>query len=414
MIHSSVRHLTILLTAVVLGTAAAMAQTPAAGSPAPDVSTDTSADSTAAALPTDLHAGFLIAEPGPAFYSAHGHCAVRLTCPSHGLDYCFTFCMDATLWHYIQYFRGTALAQYACIPTEAFLQDYVEENRTVVEHEINLTVDQVRALWRLFDEEAMRGPHYHFDFLRKNCSSMSLRAVERCLGDEHLVFGSLPPVVAGTYRQFIRRAAPDRPWTYFVWSTLVGRVGEEVGVTEDKVAPPVFVETLQQAAFVKADGSSRPVLTGNTTLMVEGGTIWTNRGLTPTSFFLLLTLLALVVTVLQVCRRGTALVKAFDVLLFAAQTVLGLFVFHQACLSNLDVMHYNWNLLVLNPLPVVLWACLHRRSWFRWVWLAFVGVLVLYMLLSFVTPQIGLYQVLMALPLLIRAAAHVWLAAPSR
>lgn len=389
------------MTAAVLGTVAAMAQSDA---PASDAS---AADSAAvAALPTDLHASFVIATPGPSIYSAYGHCAVRLTCPSHDLDYCFTFCMDATLEHYIQFFRGTALAQYACIPTEAFLQDYIDEDRTVVDHEINLSVEQIRTLWQLYDEEIMRGPHFHFDFLRKNCSSMSLRAVERCLGNDRLSYGELPTAVSGTYRRFLRMASVDRPWSFFVWGTLLGKVGEETGQVEDKVAPPYFVETLEHATLVSADGSARPVLNGNTTTLVVGGRDWSRKAFPPVVAFLLLTALAMVVTWLQWRRKASAFVSVFDALLLVAQTLAGIAVFHQCCLSSLDVMHGNWNLLVLNPLPILLWLCLHKRPWFSRVWTVCAVVVLAYCALALFTPQVGMLQVLMALPLLLRTAAN--------
>ena len=384
-----------------LGTAAAVAQT---DMPASDTAV---ADSAAAvALPTDLHAGFVVATSGPSFYSAYGHCAVHLTCPSHNLDYCFTFCMDATFEHYVQFFRGTALAQYACIPTEVFLRDYVEEGRSVEDYEINLTVEQIRTLWQLLDEECQRGPHFHFDFLRKNCSSMSLRAVERCFGDDHLSFGELPDALTGTYRYFLRKASTQRPWSYLIWGTLLGSVGEQQGTIEDKASPEYIIETLSKATLVNVDCSSRPVLTGNVTTLVEGNRSWDRTTFPPVWALSILTLLALLVTLLQWRGKGIPVVHLFDGLLLVVQTLVGIAVFHQSCLSGLDIMHSNWNLLVLNPLPVLLWICLHRRPWFPKVWLGCAIVVLIYIALSVFTPQIGLLQVLMALPLLLRTVGN--------
>lgn len=377
-----------------LSTAAAVAQS------------DASADSTAvASLPTDLHAGFVVATSGPSIYSAYGHCALHLTCPSHGLDYCFTFCMDATFEHFVQFFRGTALAQYACIPTEAFLQDYVDEGRTVVDYEINLTQNQIRSLWQLLDEECQIGPHYHFDFLRKNCSSMSLRAVERCLGGDRLSFGRLPSAISGTYRYFLREASLQRPWSYFIWGTLLGSVGEEQGVVEDKASPAYIIETLQQATIESADGNSRPVLTGSTTPLLEGDRCWDRTTFPPTLVLSLFAFVALLITLLHWRRQALPIVRLFDGLLLIIQTLAGIVMFHQSFLSGLDVMHSNWNLLVLNPLPALLWFCLHRRPWFHYMWMGCAVILVCYLLLAFFTPQVGLLQVLMALPLLLRTTA---------
>lgn len=221
-----------VLTVAVLGTATARADEGGVG------------DEQAVALPTDLHAGFLVADPGPAFYSAYGHCALRLTCPSHDLDYCFTFCMDATPKNYIDFFRGKAYAQYACVATDTYMKEYVDEGRSVTVYDLNLDAEQVRTLWQLLDEEAMSRPHIYFDMLRNHCSSMSVRGMKRCLGSDKLVFDSLPEPLCGSYRDYLHSMSAEQPWVDFIWSTMLGAVGEEKGRTEDKLAPPYLVEAL--------------------------------------------------------------------------------------------------------------------------------------------------------------------------
>ena len=47
-------------------------------------------DSTQASLPTDVYAYYVVVTPGNTLASLFGHAAIRMSCPSAGLDYCFT------------------------------------------------------------------------------------------------------------------------------------------------------------------------------------------------------------------------------------------------------------------------------------------------------------------------------------
>lgn len=382
-----------VLTVAVLGTATARADEGGVG------------DEQAVALPTDLHAGFLVADPGPAFYSAYGHCALRLTCPSHDLDYCFTFCMDATPKNYIDFFRGKAYAQYACVATDTYMKEYVDEGRSVTVYDLNLDAEQVRTLWQLLDEEAMSRPHIYFDMLRNHCSSMSVRGMKRCLGSDKLVFDSLPEPLCGSYRDYLHSMSAERPWVDFIWSTMLGAVGEEKGRTEDKLAPPYLVEALQHAHFVSEEGAERPVLTGQQEVLFTGQADYSRDGFPPIVLFLILSAVALLVSIGERLGKGKKVAWGFDALLLTVQTLLGLVMVYLCFFSALCVGHKALIVLVLNPLPFVLWLVARKKRWYKKVWVVYAVVLMAYVLLVFVTPQVDIPHVLMALPLLIRCGA---------
>ena len=48
------------------------------------------ADSAETALPVDVSAYYVEVTPGSTYASVFGHAAIRMSCPSAGLDYCFT------------------------------------------------------------------------------------------------------------------------------------------------------------------------------------------------------------------------------------------------------------------------------------------------------------------------------------
>ena len=139
--------------------------------------------------------------PGDKVYSLYGHTALRLECPSHGLDYCFTFEMALTADEQMRFLLSTAKAGFMAARTDLFFANYRKEGRSISQQQLNLLPQEEQQLWRMLDEELKRGAHWDYNFLTTNCSSMCVWMVERALtaGGEQLVYGTLPAALTGTY-----------------------------------------------------------------------------------------------------------------------------------------------------------------------------------------------------------------------
>lgn len=361
------------------------------------------------ALPTDLHASFLIADPGLDFYSSYGHCVIRLQCPSAGLDFCYTYSLDDNLANEVAMFRGKGKGQYAAIKTPLFIKEYQELKRGVKNYEINLTVEQVRSLWQILDGEISQGAYRQYNYLKTNCSSMSMLALERCLGDEEIKWGELNHGITGTYRNFINVISEHRPWTGFFWTTILGAGGDETGYMGDKMGPTLIVPAMQDAKFVAADGTERPFLKGEPEVVNESGLVYKDWLFTPWSFFAVVLLLAIIVSLLEWKKKAKGVVVGFDIILLALQTIAGIVIFYLSVISDMTGASHNWNLLVLNPLPVILWLAARKRAWYKKVWLVYTVVLIAYIALLPFTPQVDALRVLMISPLLVRCATKAFL-----
>ena len=60
-------------------------------------------------LATDITVSLLSVAPGYTAYTAHGHCALRMQCPSAGLDISFTYGLDDTVENRLAFFSGSGL-----------------------------------------------------------------------------------------------------------------------------------------------------------------------------------------------------------------------------------------------------------------------------------------------------------------
>ncbi len=364
--------------------------------------------------PADLSTSLLICQPGRTFYSGFGHCALRLQCPSQGLDVTFTYALDDNLANRIAMFRGNGAGRYSSVRTTAFLREYVEQGRGVVDYPVNISVEQTRALWQILDGENASPRHRQYNFLHTNCSSMCFYALKRVMQGEEIVWDGLSEGCTGTYRNFVRHVSQGRPWTGLFWSSILGSTGETKGQLEDKLAPMLIEPSLAQATIRTLSGAEppRPFLQGAPTRLVEHTLTYPHNPVTPVVAFALLLAVALAVTLYERLKGYDVVPRTFDALLLVMQTLVGLFIFYLSCLSHMVGAAHNWNLLVFNPLPLLLWLCFRRKSWWSRVYILYVAVLLLYIVSWAWSPAVSLPHVLLSATFLLRSAAHALM--PSR
>lgn len=359
--------------------------------------------------PDDLTTSLLICQPGRTFYSGFGHCALRLQCPSQGLDVTFTYALDDNLANRIAMFRGNGAGRYSSVNTSTFLREYVGQGRGVVDYPVNISVEQTRALWQILDAENASPRHRQYNFLHTNCSSMCFYALKRVMKDEEIVWNGLTEGCTGTYRNFVKYVSQGRPWTGLFWSTILGSTGEEVGPLEDKLAPMLIEPSLARATIRTLSGAvpPRPFLQGAPTRLVEHTLTYPHSPFTPTLVLAWLLVVAVAVTLFELKRGRNALSRTFDALLLCVQTLVGLFIFYLSCLSHMVGAAHNWNLIVFNPLPLLLWLCFRRKKWWTKVYFLYAAVLLLYIVSWVWSPVVALPHVLLAATFLIRSAAHI-------
>ncbi|WP_081783638.1 lipoprotein N-acyltransferase Lnb domain-containing protein [Xylanibacter brevis] len=341
-------------------------------------------------LATDIKVSLLSVAPGYTIYTAHGHCALRLQCPSAGLDLSFTYGLDDTAANRLAFFTGEALGEYAVAHSRDYLQDYIDEGRQVVEYELNLSLQQKRRLWELLDNELARGAYRRYNYLTTNCASMCASAVNSALQDDtKLVYDSISPILNGTYRHFVHHISKDRPWVDFFWNTLLGAEGDEVGQKGLKYSPSLLVETWQHASVMDTIGSRRPLLLEkNGHVLIAGddgsGTSW----LTPTVCFAIVLLLVVVLTAVEQRGRLRRLAAGVDALLLLTQTVIALALCYTTFCSSLEGTSGNWYVVVFNPLPLLLWLWLRRWKGYRRLVFCYFLLLIVFILLTPFVSQI--------------------------
>ena len=92
-------------------------------------------------------ASLLVASPGQPIYSVFGHCALRLQCPAHHLDYVYSLEMDGTGMSFLRFIAGQNQAAMLGVPFDEYLSEYRNEGRGVMQYDLNLTHHEKQCLW---------------------------------------------------------------------------------------------------------------------------------------------------------------------------------------------------------------------------------------------------------------------------
>ena len=136
-----------------------------------------------------VRASLLVIGPGDNVVTCFGHAAIRLQCPTHQLDYCFTFEMKLAEGEHVKFLTGQAKAGFMAAPTGLFIEQYKRQGRGITEYDLNLTPVEEQALWRNLDREVGQEARWSYDFITVNCGSMCVWIIEQSLQNEHIEYG---------------------------------------------------------------------------------------------------------------------------------------------------------------------------------------------------------------------------------
>lgn len=357
-----------------------------------------------------VKASLVVVSPGEEIYSSLGHCAIRLECPVHGLDYCFSFIsVDATAKDIFTFFAGELHAGFYAFPTQVFLAEYNSEGREVKQVELNLTLHEQQRLWQLLDEDMVDSDKRKFNYLQNNCASMAMCPLEWSLIDEQLSINKWPEPMKLRNGDLIRFLSRNTPWLNFLNMTLMGVENDIYWPDEQRISPELIMEVLNNSTINPNDGSpARPVFKSAPTTILPLKYSPKPTPITPIVAFLVVLALVVLVTALQLAFRLDGVGRVVDVVLFSLQSIAGLLLLYMSTVTCLFGLHWNWYLIVFNPLPLVLWIAARKKSWYSKVYLVYTVVLLGFLCLWPVSSQFDWDHQLLTITLAVRTAYNYY------
>lgn len=312
----------------------------------------------------------IVGSPLRAIWSTLGHATLRLQCPTHELDYVFTFESDTNVNGFMTGIAGKAQAKFVIVPAETYFDDARQMGRQLQEATINLTLNERKELWRQLDQQMMAGAYRHFNLIYTNCVLTAIQTVQSVLQNEHIEWGPTPYEMTHNDGDYFRYVLRRSPWSEFTFITFIGTAYEHHSPFEAKLSPDNILTLLGQASIVNdATGESRPALRGTPAIVLEGKPEPVET-FTPLIAFALLLLLSLAVSAIGLWKHGRHIATTYDLLLFTAQTLVFLLLVFMTFYSELFPGRWNWYLLPFLPVPLLLWVLERKRNTARW-WFAY-------------------------------------------
>ena len=329
--------------------------------------------------------------PSEVIYSALGHSAIRLECPVHDLDLCCTLEVDLNhRWtDYLTFFAGKSNAAICEVPTDVFFGDYQKEGRGVTQYELNFTAAQKAELWKRLEEEAAQRPERKFNYLKDNCTSALLYIMAYSLQPEHFLMNWPEPMVDQPTGEVVLYATRHSPWNRFWSMTLLGSEADARWPYENLTSPELLPQALMRSQIQDAGSATRPAVVSKREIIPVTHT--PQYGIfTPMLTFGLLLAIVVAVTLIEWLFRMKKLARWLDVALYGLQTVSGIVLMYMSFVSCLFGAHWNWYLIVFNPIPLLLWLTCRKRAWYPRVYWVYTVVLVVFILATPLSVQLDM------------------------
>ena len=292
----------------------------------------------------------LIASPGDVLYSKVGHCALRMQCPKHSLDYVFSYESEDVRHRVLAFLAGKLKMGMFAIPTQDYLNTYKEVGRGVTEYTLNIPIEAKRNLWRVLDEHVAEGANLPYDYITRGCTHSTLMILKEGIVPLQLEYTSFPQTFQiMTRRELTGLQMKGNPWTWCFLNLMVnGSIDADCSNEEKIIMPADLVDVLLHASI---DG--KPLITAEPNIITKVAHTESTCWFTP----LLLAIILLVITIIAALLKW----NFWDYVLLAIQTVLGIFTLYLVAFSSLCCTEWSWLLIPFNPLPLIFWKW--RRHW---------------------------------------------------
>lgn len=312
----------------------------------------------AASAQQDTIVWFVNFYPGSDIYELEGHSALVVDIDGQqpvAFNYgVFDFNSPNFVYRFV---KGETDYMAVAWPWDLYRQSFVHAGRRTVMHELNLNSEQKRRLLDFLVENVQpQNATYRYNYVKDNCATRPLRAVEIALGDS-IMLGEAPAELRAatpTFRNIMRHWHESYPWYQFGIDLALGG-GIDYPLSRREIA---FAPIELDAMLADATVGGRPLVKDVTIAVdapsaVAAPTPWY---LSPLFVCWAIFALALLVSFL----RKPVAARCFDAVYFTVAGLAGCIIAFLIFISTHEATSPNWLILWLNPfallVPVLIWS----------------------------------------------------------
>lgn len=338
-------------------------------------------------LSKDAEISVLTCDSGSELYSLYGHTALRIKDEANAMDkvYNYGYFDFRTPNFYLKFVKGNLQYFAAADSFEAFLAEYVYDQRGVYEQKLNLDASQKQ---KIFNElEAVltsEDRFYTYKFIDKNCTTMVADVINNAIPEK---LSTKLTDSGKTYRKILY----DYQQKHF-FENLGINIMFGAKTDADFDHPFLPLQLLESINKTKNNGVplAEPVEMLNKKSAPDAPFSFWNSFYPYVLFFLLLTILKN---------------RTFALTYLTVAALFGIFMISAGFFSLHSELALNYNVLLLNPLLLVLvfFVLKKKVKWVRILGYTCAGLLLIYVLL-----MINKVHFLLFLPIIFSHSILLW------
>lgn len=293
----------------------------------------------------------LTCAPGNESYSIYGHTALRIAIRGTSFDMVYNWgIFDFSTPNFVYRFaKGKLDYMLGAYSYERFLEEYINEGRSVWSQKLNLTVAEKEKMFELVNENLRpENIRYRYDFFFDNCATRVRDIIADAAADTVIY-----PVKEKkkSFRQLIDPYQKVLPWLDLGADMLLGLQADRKATVSDEMFLPVHLRDNLASAVIVHDGKQEP-LTGPVETVADLPAAATIRNTwVPQVVFWIVFLFVLLVTFVF---KRPALEKFADFLFFPVYSLIAILLVFTNIFSEHDALHFNLLFLGINILIPVL------------------------------------------------------------
>lgn len=314
--------------------------------------------STKAQLPQFLSdsARIIVMTLGPAqsdVYLAFGHSAIRVVDYKLGSDIVFNYGVFNFNQpnFYLNFAKGKLLYKLGAAYYKDFKASYVEENRFIVEQELNFTAEEKQAFYNfLYVNYQPENRDYYYNYVYDNCATRIRDGLEKVF-PERISFDYPYVTSEMTFRNLMDLYLGKQPWGDLGIDLCLGSGIDNVVTGYEYMFLPDYVEKAFDVATFSRGGTQVPLVKAKEYVFIPASTTAEGEAwFTPTVLFILVFLI-IGFSTNQEWKMGIRR-RWIDFLVFFVAGTVGLLLLF-LWLATDHISAYNYNLLWAIPLHIV-------------------------------------------------------------
>jgi hypothetical protein len=332
-------------------------------------------------LPLSINSrvSIITCDTGNESYSLFGHTALRITDTDNNLDVVYNYgAFDFATPNFVAKFAKGDLQYFAIAHSFTdFMSQYTYEQRSVFEQELVIPLAYKQKLFdNLNNAMASEERYYTYKFIDRNCTSMIVEMLNKTLGANVVVKKT---DTDKTYRSILYPYFDNSFYQKLGTSIIFGNKVDEYGTRI--FLPFELLKSLEQTQFE------------NHPICKETKTILDFKKQVPSSWWDNIYTFILALGIIVILNK-----KSIDVFYFTIMGLLGLFFGFMGFYSDHLELANNYNVLLFNPLLLVLLYFLYTQNK---KWIINLSLLNVFFLVVYVVFIFNKIHLLIVLPLVL-------------